>query len=824
MKEQSHILIRDSLDAELDNILLYPATLVVAPMGYGKSTAVFSYLKNTTTQWVMLSYDSIMSTTAHIWNLLTAELEKDIPQLGRQLYNLGYPVNYALFDGVVEILEEHCKENQLLIIIDDFHNVQSQEFIEFIQQIIMRKIKGLHFLVISRNIPNIRLEELLLKNYCYLIDSTAFELNPRQISDYFHMYGVQLAAEQCEQIYKISEGWISAVCLLQRRYMQTGQISTENGIENMLATSYEFLYSEAELIILMKLALLDNFTLPLAIYLIDDPQTEHILKRMCYHNLFIRFDTYDNTYRMHNILRTFLKKSLNKIMSTSEESDVYCKTGTWYLENGNIIQGLLYLLKGGDFNRLLHEYGKMEMTEFYDRVPGIMVDIFEKIPIQERYKHPIAYLSYIGFYTTNIDVNHGYDMLADIESYINQSEKDMVRFNHINGEIELIRAYINFNDLNHMRDNLSKAHNLLKGKSLIASPLKIPTFGSPHILYLYYRSNMNILDTVDQINITYPYYYAVSGGCGDGFIHQARAEALLETGDFENAVCYAQKAIYSAQGTGQLSVSICSYFTLARCYIAQGDIKKGLTVLEQQRDTIWDSAPPMLLNCYELIIAYIDCIINMPENLPKWITSGDLSESDILYQGMGFSYIVYGKYLASKKNYLRLEVLCERMQKAYSQYKNELGFLHMHILEAIAKYNLYDKSSAAESLEKALEIGSANHITLPFIEYGEDIYQLLTDYAASLPQVTDYLTSLIEMTKAYTKLICSKKQKSTFHLTERELETLNLLCAGKTNREISEKLSIAEITVRKNITSIYRKLNVTNRASAIRKMLDENSN
>ncbi len=821
MREQPYTLKRDGLEAEFYNILRYPVTLVVAPMGYGKSTATFSYLEKLTTQWIMLSFDSFMTKAEHIWNLLAAQLEKKIPRLGKQLYNLGYPMDYAIFERVVEILEGYCRENELIFTIDDFHNVRSPEFVEIIQQMIMRKIEGLHFLILSRKIPDIRLEELILKKFCYLIDSRAFELDRQQISDYFEMYGVQLTDEECERAYEISEGWISAVCLLQHRYMQTRQITGEHGIENMLAASSEFLYSETELKVLTKLALLDNFTLPLAMHLIDDSQIERVLMRMCHHNLFIRFDTQDSIYRMHNILRSFLKKRLNQAMSAIDKINVYCKTGKWYIENGNIIQGLIYLLRAGDYESMLCEFEKTEITKFYDQVPSVIVDIFEKIPIEDRYKNPIAYLSYIGFYITNIDVALGYDTFADAAAYFNKTVKDKDKLNRINGEMELIRAYINFNDLNHMRINLSNAQSMLKGRSLIANPRKIPSFGSPNILYLYYRSDMGIFDTVDQMAITYPYYYALSGGCGDGYVHQISAEAYLETGDYENAERFAQKAIYSAQGTGQLAVSICSHFTLARCYIAQGDVEKGVAVLEQQHDTIWNMGPPMLIHCYELTVAYIDCILKTPEELPKWIVSGDLSESEILYQGAGFSYIVYGKYLVMKRNYLRLEVLCERMQKAYTQYKNQIGFLQMHILGAIAKHNLYGITSAVESLEKALAIGSANHITTPFAEYGEALLTMLTDYAKANAPCTNYLNTLIGMSKTYSKQTMGKAQKNTMKLTEREMSILDLICNGRTNREVAEELFIAEITVRKNLTSIYRKLNVTNRASAIRKILDK---
>ena len=49
---------------------------------------------------------------------------------------------------------------------------------------------------------------------------------------------------------------------------------------------------------------------------------------------------------------------------------------------------------------------------------------------------------------------------------------------------------------------------------------------------------------------------------------------------------------------------------------------------------------------------------------------------------------------------------------------------------------------------------------------------------------------------------------------------LDLLVEGKTNREIAAELFIAEVTVSKNITSIYRKVGVTGRPSAVKKVME----
>ena len=51
-------------------------------------------------------------------------------------------------------------------------------------------------------------------------------------------------------------------------------------------------------------------------------------------------------------------------------------------------------------------------------------------------------------------------------------------------------------------------------------------------------------------------------------------------------------------------------------------------------------------------------------------------------------------------------------------------------------------------------------------------------------------------------------------LTKRELEVLKLLSIGLYNKEIGERLSISERTVKNHISSIFKKIEVTDRTQA----------
>jgi DNA-binding NarL/FixJ family response regulator len=52
-------------------------------------------------------------------------------------------------------------------------------------------------------------------------------------------------------------------------------------------------------------------------------------------------------------------------------------------------------------------------------------------------------------------------------------------------------------------------------------------------------------------------------------------------------------------------------------------------------------------------------------------------------------------------------------------------------------------------------------------------------------------------------------------LSERDLALLKLLAAGYNNRQISDELSLAESTVKNNLSSLFQKLGVRDRTQAV---------
>ena len=60
------------------------------------------------------------------------------------------------------------------------------------------------------------------------------------------------------------------------------------------------------------------------------------------------------------------------------------------------------------------------------------------------------------------------------------------------------------------------------------------------------------------------------------------------------------------------------------------------------------------------------------------------------------------------------------------------------------------------------------------------------------------------------------RPQTEYQITPREHEILLMALDGDSNKQIAQELELAEVTVKKHLTSINRKLRVENRATLLR--------
>lgn len=340
------------------------------------------------------------------------------------------------------------------------------------------------------------------------------------------------------------------------------------------------------------------------------------------------------------------------------------------------------------------------------------------------------------------------------------------------------------------------------------------TLGSPHLLYVYFRDK-GTFGEISQYAIDRLITYAsFANGSGTGADYLIPAEYALETGDWEAAELNSFKAIYKAGTKEQSSIIICANFTLIRLYILQGKVFEAVEMLKQLEKDISEVNSSIYNTTIDMCRGYIYSCLAQPEKIPSWLQMGDMAAANFFYQGVAFNYIVYGKAVMLSKNYIALEILSESFKEHFSIFSNRLGFIHNQIFDAVAKYNLYGLKEGTASLKKALEMGEADNIIMPFVEDASAIMGMLQAILQSDSE-NEYIRKVMLFSQRYLEGLKSC-QLSKVKLSQREIEILSLTADGLKREEIAARLHLSPGTVKTHLQNIYQKLDVSGKTSAIK--------
>jgi LuxR family maltose regulon positive regulatory protein len=141
------------------------------------------------------------------------------------------------------------------------------------------------------------------------------------------------------------------------------------------------------------------------------------------------------------------------------------------------------------------------------------------------------------------------------------------------------------------------------------------------------------------------------------------------------------------------------------------------------------------------------------------------------------------------------------------------------LLKALAFQAQGESAAALEAFERSLSWAEPEGYVQLFLEAGADVIPLLRRAASRGPRpgyASGLLAALgVEEEAGAPVSQLPDSQPLVEPLTPRELEVLRLICAGLSNREIAESLTVTLNTVKKHSSHIYGKLGVSSRVQAI---------
>ena len=148
------------------------------------------------------------------------------------------------------------------------------------------------------------------------------------------------------------------------------------------------------------------------------------------------------------------------------------------------------------------------------------------------------------------------------------------------------------------------------------------------------------------------------------------------------------------------------------------------------------------------------------------------------------------------------------------------GYITLQIRLLLAQaYAICKQSAAAQQiLLKALEQGYAGGFQRSFLDEGDQLFLLLHDLFPRLqsPPLQEYVQTLFRAFRQVRRETRIYPEVQTFlePLSKQEKRVLRLLVAGRSNQDIAQELVVSINTIRTQVQSIYRKLQVNNRQAA----------
>ncbi|WP_078548288.1 BTAD domain-containing putative transcriptional regulator [Litchfieldia alkalitelluris] len=402
---KENVVRRRLISKKMKAVTEYPLSIIHSGPGYGKTTAMASYIHDSEAPFCWYSVDVtddeiIPFLTYMIYSVRSqhdsfgAEILSYLSTMERFIRAEEIRTLCSLFiNSVVEIAED------ITLIIDDYHFVQNSRIIdEWLQYFIQHIPENLHFVIISRNKPTWDfLLSYKVKGSLLEIMQEDLQFTPEEIEVLIsETYGYEVTQEDLQSIYHLTEGWVIAIGMI------TGQLVSDGNISNIVkneSQSLDELFGFLALEVFLKQPIiiqqfLENTCIfkELSGTLCDEVLgirgSSEILKDLSTKNVFL-LSLGNGRYRYHALFRDFL---IDRLVSTNEKqyNDLNLRSSDYFKSLNDYSLAIYHLETIGEYKRLaaiLHHYGPTmiengqleSLLEKISKIPDDLKDFYYKL-------------------------------------------------------------------------------------------------------------------------------------------------------------------------------------------------------------------------------------------------------------------------------------------------------------------------------------------------------------------------------------------------------------------------------------------------------------
>jgi LuxR family maltose regulon positive regulatory protein len=310
----------------------------------------------------------------------------------------------------------------------------------------------------------------------------------------------------------------------------------------------------------------------------------------------------------------------------------------------------------------------------------------------------------------------------------------------------------------------------------------------------------------------------------EGIAHVGLAQVLYERNELTAALDHATQGVMLCRHLAFTPPLAAGLAVVARIRQAHGDAAGALEAMGEAGQAELSPQVIALLNPQRarLLLAQGDV-----RAAAQWTTAAGLSPDDKPDYPRESEYLVLARVLLAQNDPGPALILLHRLLDAAVSQGRPGSIIEIQALRALALAAHGDHASAADALAEALTLARRPGYVRVFADEGAPMHALLAQLSAARPGQQHaarridpgYLAALLRACGQADAVPPPRRAAAAppglaEPLTDRELEVLRLIAAGRSNQRIAHDLFVALDTVKKHVTHILGKLGAANRTEA----------
>ena len=333
--------LRPRLTARLDEGLARGLILACAPAGYGKTVLLADWARRGGHPVAWLSLDAGDNDPARFWRHGVAALDRPRPGIGERLAPLLGPPAPSSFQGLVTALINELAAEEALLVLDDYHVIESPQVHESLAFLAEHRPAGLRVALASRSDPPLALARLRARGQLTEIRAAELRFTAAEAGELLQHAASALPDASVAALAARTEGWAAGLQLaalsLRGQADAAAFVAAFTGSHRYILDylGEEVLEQQNQQLrtFLLETSVLDRLSGPLCDAVTDREGSQALLEQAEQAGLFlIPLDEVRGWWRYHHLFADLLRARLQQ-EQPGRAAQLHHNAAAWYSEH-----------------------------------------------------------------------------------------------------------------------------------------------------------------------------------------------------------------------------------------------------------------------------------------------------------------------------------------------------------------------------------------------------------------------------------------------------------------------------------------------------------